>query len=65
MWNPQTVIGFRILFITELAYEQLKARAGFLVCSDENFKNKDLTLVNGVHEQTFRRCLIKSVDIIF
>ena len=29
--NPQTKSGFRILFVTEVAYEQLKASAGILI----------------------------------
>ena len=49
---PQNVIGFIILFITELAYEQLKARAGILIYSYAKFKSKDLTIVSGIHEQT-------------
>ena len=48
---PQTVSGFRILFITELAYEQVKARAAIFIYSDAEFKGKDLTLVSGIHKQ--------------
>ena len=38
---PQTVCGFRILFITELACEQLKARAGTLIYSNAEIKGND------------------------
>ena len=62
-WIPQTASGFRILFITELAYEQLKARAGFLIYSNAEFKGKDLT--NGIHEQNSKHLLTKSVDVTF
>ena len=48
-WNPQAVSGFRILFIIELACEQLKVRAWFLICSNEKFRSKDLTILNGIH----------------
>ena len=48
---PQTVNGFRVLFITELAYEQLKARAGIIIYGNAEFKGKDLTIVSGIHEQ--------------
>ena len=48
---PQTVSGFRILFITELAYEQLKARAGFLIYSNAELKGQELTIDSGIHEQ--------------
>ena len=64
-WNPQTVNGFRMLFFSELAYEQLKARAGILIFSNEEFKSKDLTIVSGIHKQTFKHCLTKSVGGIF
>ena len=37
----QTVSGFRTLFKTELAYEQLKARAGILISNKSEFYNKD------------------------
>ena len=36
--NPQIVSEFRILFITELAYEQLKDIAGILICNNLEFK---------------------------
>ena len=48
---PQTVRGFRILFNTELAYEQLKAGAAILIYSNADFKGKNLTIVSGIHEQ--------------
>ena len=64
-WNPQIVSEFRILFITELAYEQLKAIAGILICSNLEFKSKDLTIISGIHEQTSKHWLTKSVDVTF
>ena len=39
-WIPQTVSGFRILFNTELAYEQLKAELEFLSLAMRNLKAK-------------------------
>ena len=36
--NPQIVSEFRILFITELAYEQLKDIAGILICNNLEFE---------------------------
>ena len=64
-WNPQTVSGFQILFITELAYEQLKDRAEIPLFSNAEFKSKDLTIVSGIHEQVSRHWLTKSVDVIY
>ena len=58
---PQTKIGiflafglvmaerFRFLFSTELAFEQLKARAGILISQ----RGIGLTIVSGIHEQVF------------
>ena len=63
--NPQTVSGLGILFITELAYKQLKARAGILIYSNAEFKGKDLTIVSGNHEQVSKHLLTKSVDVTF
>ena len=62
---PQTVGGFRVLFITKLAYEQLKARAGILINSNAEFKGKDLTVVSGIHKQISKQLLTKSVDVTF
>ena len=39
-WIPQTVSGFRILFNTELAYEQLKAELEILSLAMRNLKAK-------------------------
>ena len=39
-WIPQTVSGFRILFNTELAYEQLRAELVFLSLAMRNWKAK-------------------------
>ena len=39
-WIPQTVRGFRILFNTELAYEQLKAELEFLYLAMRKLKAK-------------------------
>ena len=61
---PQTVSGFRILFNTEFAYEQLKATAGILISSNTEIKSKDLTMVSGIHEQVLKHWLSKSVDVI-
>ena len=60
---PQTVSGFRVLFITEHAYEQLKARARILINSNAEFKGKDLTIVSGIHEQISKQLLTKSADV--
>ena len=38
---PQTIKGFRILFNTELAYEQLKAELEFLSLAMRNLKAKN------------------------
>ena len=65
MWILQNVSGFRILFNAELAYEQLKARAGILISSNAEFKSKDLIIVSGIHEQVLNHWLPKSVDVIF
>ena len=62
-WIPQTVSGFRILFNTEIVYEQLKA--GIFISSNAEFKSKDLTIVSGIHEQVLKHWLPKSVDVIF
>ena len=62
---PQTASGFRILFITKLAYEELKARAGTLTCSTAEFTGKDLTIISGIHEKIKKRLLTKSVDVNF
>ena len=43
-WIPQTVSGFRILFNTEQAYEQLKAELEFLSLVIRNLKAKTETL---------------------
>ena len=59
--NPQTVNGFRILFNTELAYEQLKTRAGIFISSNAEIKSKESTIATGIHEQV----LPKSVNVIF
>ena len=40
-WIPQTASGFRILFMTDFAYEQLKARAGVFIYSNAEGKGKD------------------------
>ena len=77
-WNPQKlsrsrkckpilqiVNGIRILFITEIAYKQLKARAEVLIYSNEKFKGKDLTIVSGIHGQISKHLLSKSVDVTF
>ena len=64
-WNPQTVSGLRILFITELACEQLKARTGNLIFSNKEFKSKNLTNISGFHEQIVQHLLTKSVAVIF
>ena len=61
----QTITGFRILFITELAYKQLKARAGILIYRNEEVKGKDLIIVSGIHEQFSKHLLTKSVDVTF
>ena len=53
------------LFFTELACEQIKARAGVLIYSNADFKGKDLTLVSWVHEQISKHLLTKSVDVAF
>ena len=65
---PQTLIGFRILFITKLAYEQLKARAGIFIYSKGNWKEmkwKDLTIVSGIHELISKHLLTKSLNVTF
>ena len=64
-WIPQNVSGFRILFNTELAYEQLKAKLEFLSLPMLEFKSKDLTIVSGIYEQVLKHWLPKSVDVIF
>ena len=61
----QTVNGFKILFFTELPFEQSKARAGILIYSNAEFKGKDLNIVSEIYEQVSKRLLTKSVDIIF
>ena len=62
---PQTVNRFRNLFITELAYQQLKAGAGELIFSNPEFECKDLIIVNGIHVQILKHWSTKSVDVIF
>ena len=47
----QTVSGFRILFISELAYEELKIRAINLIYGNAEFEIKELTLNNGIHKR--------------
>ena len=69
-WIPQNVSGIRkmgipILFITELVYEQLKARAGILISSNAEFKSKDLNIFSGIHKQVLKHWLPKPVDVIF
>ena len=49
--SAKFVSGFRILFVTELAYKQLKARDGILIYSNAETKGKSLTIVSGIHEQ--------------
>ena len=61
----QTLSGFRILFISELAYEQLKARSEILIYSKAEFKGKDLTIVSGIHKPISKHLLTKSVDVTF
>ena len=51
--------------VKELAYEQLKARAGTRIYSNAEFKGKDLTIVSGIHGQISKRLLTKSVDVTF
>ena len=53
------------LFITELAYQQLKARARILIFSNEEFKSKELTIVSENHEQILKHWLTKLSDFIF
>ena len=62
---PQTVSGFGIMSSTELAYAQLKARAGFLIYSNAEFKGKDLTIVSGIQERISKYLSTKSVDDSF
>ena len=62
---PHTVSEFRILSITELAHEQLKARAGVLIYSNAEFKGKVLTIVSRIHEQISKHLLTKLVDVSF
>ena len=64
-WIPQKVSGVRTYFLNELAYEQLKARAGILIFSNAEFKSKVLTIVIGIHEQILRFSLVKLLDVIF
>ena len=47
---PKIVSGFRIVFNTELAYEQLKAGAGIHIFSNAEFQSKYLTIIIGIHE---------------
>ena len=61
--NQQTVYVFRILLITDLAYQQLKARARILIYSNAEFKSKVLTIVSGVHDQILKQWLTKLVDV--
>ena len=44
----------------ELAYEQLKTRAGILIYSNAEFKGNDLTIVSGMHERISKRLLTKN-----
>ena len=64
-WNTQTESGFRFFFITELAYEYLKARAEILIFSNEEFQSKDLIIVSGIYEQVLKHWLTQSLDVIF
>ena len=62
---PQIVRGFRILSITELAYEQLKPRARILIYSNAEFKGTDLTIVSRIREQISKHLVYKSVEVSF
>ena len=66
MWaKSANVSEFRILSITDLAYEQLKARAGIFIFITAKFKCKDLIIVSGIHELILKHWLTKLVDVIF
>ena len=56
-WNPQNLRGFRILFNTELAYEQFEVRAGIVIFRKEELNSKNLSIVSGIHEQNSKLCL--------
>ena len=56
-WNPHTVNEFQALFITELAYEQLKARTGILIFNNEEFKSKNLNTISGIYEEILKHLL--------
>ena len=58
-------VCLRDLFITELAYEKITAKAGIFIYSNAEFKVKDLTLVSGIPEQISKHLLTKSVDATF
>ena len=60
---PQNVSEFRILSITEFAYEQLKARVGILIYSNAQYKGKKLTIVSGIQKQISKHLLTESVDV--
>ena len=62
---PQIVCGFRILFITEFAHEQLKARAGILIYSDAELDGTDLTNVSGINQQISKHLSTKPMDVTF
>ena len=55
---PQTLIGFRILFITKLAYEQLKARAGIFIYSKRELKGIEMEGLN--HCRRYPRTNLKT-----
>ena len=50
----QTVSGFRISLIFELAIEQLKSRAGIRIFSKAEYKRKNLITVGGFHKQILK-----------
>ena len=61
----QTVSRFRIMFVTKLGYEQLKATAATLIYGNAVFKGKDLTIVSRIHEHISKHLLTKSMDDTF
>ena len=57
-----SVSGSRILSITELAYEQLKARGGIIIYSNAQFESKELSIYQR-NPQTILKSLINRADV--
>ena len=53
------------MLVNDLAYEQLKARAGNFTSNNAEFKSKDLTIVSENQEKFLKHWLTEPVNVTF